>query len=168
MERVFRIELLQEVRFRQNVHCCLNCRDNDESAHNQCREPQAELVTGQGSQEFLRILHVASGAATSTAADKAAHGEVGRAFQEEVTECINLRERITLLSFPALPGNRRFRESPFRKGDSEEFQRVNSNHTLAPLYERGEQIAESAPRRTPSSFSPFFLIMLSLCRFQFL
>jgi hypothetical protein len=27
-----------------DLHCCLNCRHHDRSAHNECNEPQAEWV----------------------------------------------------------------------------------------------------------------------------
>jgi hypothetical protein len=35
-----------------DIHCCLNCDNHDRSAHNQCREPQAEWVTDREKANF--------------------------------------------------------------------------------------------------------------------
>lgn len=35
-----------------DIHCCLNCDNYDRSAHNQCREPQAEWVTDRERANF--------------------------------------------------------------------------------------------------------------------
>ena len=35
-----------------DVHCCLNCVNYDTSAHNRCREPQAEWVTDRERANF--------------------------------------------------------------------------------------------------------------------
>lgn len=35
-----------------DVHCCLNCTFYDKTAHNQCREPQAEWVPNKDKANF--------------------------------------------------------------------------------------------------------------------
>jgi hypothetical protein len=35
-----------------DLHCCLNCSNYDPSAHNRCREPQAEWVTDREKANF--------------------------------------------------------------------------------------------------------------------
>ena len=35
-----------------DVHCCLNCLNYDPSAHNRCREPQAEWVSDREKGNF--------------------------------------------------------------------------------------------------------------------
>lgn len=35
-----------------DIHCCLNCLHYDPSAHNRCREPQAEWVTDREKANF--------------------------------------------------------------------------------------------------------------------
>ena len=35
-----------------DVHCCLNCLNYDPSAHNHCREPQAEWVSDREKSNF--------------------------------------------------------------------------------------------------------------------
>lgn len=35
-----------------DVHCCLNCGNYDESAHNRCLEPQAEWVSDREKANF--------------------------------------------------------------------------------------------------------------------
>ena len=35
-----------------DVHCCLNCVNYDTSAHNRCREPQAEWVSDREKANF--------------------------------------------------------------------------------------------------------------------
>lgn len=35
-----------------DVHCCLNCINYDPSAHNRCREPQAEWVSDREKANF--------------------------------------------------------------------------------------------------------------------
>lgn len=35
-----------------DIHCCLNCVNYDTSAHNRCREPQAEWVTDRERANF--------------------------------------------------------------------------------------------------------------------
>ena len=35
-----------------DVHCCLNCDNYDTSAHNKCREPQAEWISEREKANF--------------------------------------------------------------------------------------------------------------------
>jgi hypothetical protein len=35
-----------------DLHCCLNCKFYDKTAHHQCREPQAEAVTDKEKGNF--------------------------------------------------------------------------------------------------------------------
>lgn len=55
-----------------DVYCCLNCRDYDESASNQCREPQAERVTVKDRRNFCEYFTLKEGQSASRSADKAA------------------------------------------------------------------------------------------------
>lgn len=54
-----------------DVYCCLNCREYDESAHNQCREPQAEKVMVKERRNFCEYFSLYEGARSSAAKDKA-------------------------------------------------------------------------------------------------
>ena len=59
----------------EDVHCCLNCEHYDTSAHNRCREPQAEWVTDREKANFCDFFtasrKVASRVADSDLAKKA-------------------------------------------------------------------------------------------------
>jgi len=55
-----------------DVHCCLNCLDYDESAPNQCREPEAEKVSVKDRRNFCDYFRLRDGAGSSAARDKAA------------------------------------------------------------------------------------------------
>ena len=55
-----------------DVHCCLNCVDYDVSAPNQCREPEAELVSVKDRRNFCDYFRIREGSASSSAAQKAA------------------------------------------------------------------------------------------------
>ncbi len=55
-----------------DVLCCLNCANYDESASNQCREPQVEKVSVKDRRNFCDYFDLREGPASSTAADKAA------------------------------------------------------------------------------------------------
>jgi len=55
------------------LRCCRNCRFYEPAAHNQCREPQAELVSDKEMANFCDYFEVATGrqAATDTRKDEA-------------------------------------------------------------------------------------------------
>ena len=55
-----------------DVYCCLNCANYDESAPNQCREPQVEKVSVNDRRNFCDYFVLREGPASSTASDKAA------------------------------------------------------------------------------------------------
>jgi hypothetical protein len=55
-----------------DVYCCLNCVNYDESAHNQCRESQAEKVTVKDRRNFCEYFELREGQALGSAAQKAA------------------------------------------------------------------------------------------------
>lgn len=63
-----------------DVYCCLNCSEHDESAPNQCREPQAEKVSVKDRRNFCEYFSLREGSASSTARDKAA--EARRKLEE--------------------------------------------------------------------------------------
>jgi hypothetical protein len=69
-ERVFRNETCPKCG--SDVYCCLNCSNYDESAHNQCREPQAEKVSVKDRRNFCEYFTLREGPGSSKAADKAA------------------------------------------------------------------------------------------------
>ena len=47
-----------------DVRCCLNCIDYDESAPNQCREPEAERVTVKDRRNFCEYFNLREGKAS--------------------------------------------------------------------------------------------------------
>jgi hypothetical protein len=70
VEKVFRNDTCKKCG--SDVHCCLNCSEYEEAAHNQCREPQAERVMVKDRRNFCEYFNLREGPASSTAADKAA------------------------------------------------------------------------------------------------
>jgi hypothetical protein len=48
--RVFRSDECPQCGY--DIHACLNCSNYDPSAHNRCREPQAEWVTDREKANF--------------------------------------------------------------------------------------------------------------------
>ncbi len=70
VEKVFRNDTCKKCG--SDVHCCLNCSEYDESVHNQCREPQAELVMVKDRRNFCEFFNLLEGPASSVAADRAA------------------------------------------------------------------------------------------------
>ena len=50
-----------------DVHCCLNCLNYDPSAHNRCREPQAELVSDREKGNFCDFFLPNKAAVSGTA-----------------------------------------------------------------------------------------------------
>ncbi len=69
-ERVFRNDTCPTCG--SDVYCCLNCSNYDESAHNQCREPQAEKVSVKDRRNFCEFFTLSDRQASSKSADKAA------------------------------------------------------------------------------------------------
>jgi hypothetical protein len=68
-EKVFRNDTCPQCG--TDVRCCLNCADYDESAPNQCRESEAELVSVKDRRNFCDYFKLREGPASSTAAKKA-------------------------------------------------------------------------------------------------
>gem|GEM_PF-262166 len=58
-----------------DVYCCLNCTEYDESAPNQCREPQAEKVAVKDRRNFCDFFRLQEGRRSSAARDKAAEAK---------------------------------------------------------------------------------------------
>ena len=54
-----------------DVYCCMNCAEHDESAPNQCREPQAEKVTVKDRRNYCDYFSLREGKTTSTTRDRA-------------------------------------------------------------------------------------------------
>jgi len=63
-----------------DVYCCLNCPEYDESAHNQCREPQVEKVSVKDRRNFCEYFRLREGKSSSNAADRA--GKSRRKLEE--------------------------------------------------------------------------------------
>jgi hypothetical protein len=63
-----------------DVYCCLNCAEHDESAPNQCREPQVEKVSVKDRRNFCEYFTLREGQASSNAADRA--GKARRKLEE--------------------------------------------------------------------------------------
>lgn len=70
VERVFRKDTCPSCD--ADVHCCLNCSEHDESAPDQCREPQIEKVAIKDRSNFCEYFNLRQGKPASRAADKAA------------------------------------------------------------------------------------------------
>jgi hypothetical protein len=72
-EKVFRNDTCKKCG--SDVHCCLNCREYDESAPNQCREPQAEKVSVKDRRNFCEYFTLREERPSFSAADKAAESK---------------------------------------------------------------------------------------------
>lgn len=70
VERVFRNDTCPECD--ADVHCCLNCANYDESASDQCREPQAERVAVKDRRNFCDYFELREGESPRSSSDKAA------------------------------------------------------------------------------------------------
>lgn len=68
-EKVFRNDTCKSCG--SDVHCCLNCREYDESAPNRCREPQAERVDVKDRRNFCDYFSLREGKPTSASRDRA-------------------------------------------------------------------------------------------------
>jgi hypothetical protein len=55
-----------------DIYCCLNCREYDESAPNQCREPEAEKVGVKDRRNFCDYFFLNESQSRACSADKAA------------------------------------------------------------------------------------------------
>ena len=49
-----------------DLHCCLNCRHYNRSAHNECNEPQAEWVRDKDRANFCDYFEPRRGASAGT------------------------------------------------------------------------------------------------------
>jgi hypothetical protein len=70
VEKVFRTDTCPACG--SDVRCCLNCSDYDESAPDQCREPQAERVSVKDRRNFCEFFTLSEKRVSSSSADKAA------------------------------------------------------------------------------------------------
>ncbi len=68
-EKVFRNDTCAKCG--SDVYCCLNCKEYDESAHNQCKEPQAEKVSVKDRRNFCEYFTLKEGRSGSIRAAKA-------------------------------------------------------------------------------------------------
>jgi hypothetical protein len=55
-----------------DIYCCLNCMEYDESASDQCREPQAEKVSVKDRRNFCEYFNLDEKSRSASARDKAA------------------------------------------------------------------------------------------------
>jgi hypothetical protein len=62
----------------EDVHACLNCMNYDPSAHNRCREPQAEWVSDREKANFCDFF--APNKLTGVTAGKSASEDAKKAF----------------------------------------------------------------------------------------
>jgi hypothetical protein len=58
-----------------DVRCCLNCAEYDESAPDQCREPQIEKVTVKDRANFCEYFTLREGEPPTRRVDKAAEAK---------------------------------------------------------------------------------------------
>jgi len=63
-----------------DLHACRQCRFYEPGAHNDCREPQAELVTEKETANFCDYFEPASGRPTDSA--KASKAEAEKMWEE--------------------------------------------------------------------------------------
>lgn len=70
VERVFRSDTCPGCG--SDVYCCLNCSNYDESAPNQCREPETEKVSVKDRRNFCDYFTLSKGKRGSSGRDKAA------------------------------------------------------------------------------------------------
>jgi len=68
-EKVFRNDTCRNCG--SDVYCCLNCSEYDESAANQCREPQAEEVSVKDRRNFCEYFKLDEKTRSASARDKA-------------------------------------------------------------------------------------------------
>jgi hypothetical protein len=54
----------------RDLHACVQCRHHDRTAHNQCREPQAEWVTDRDRRNFCDYFSLNSAVAGGTKTDR--------------------------------------------------------------------------------------------------
>ena len=54
-----------------DMHCCLNCTHYDPSAHNRCREPQAEWVSDRERANRCEYFALGGGSRDSASAERA-------------------------------------------------------------------------------------------------
>ena len=69
-------------RCRAYLHCCRNCEFYEPGAHNDCREPNAEVVADKEQGNFCDYFRYASGAPTAAARSDDARGELERLFRK--------------------------------------------------------------------------------------
>jgi antitoxin component HigA of HigAB toxin-antitoxin module len=70
VEKVFRNDTCPDCG--SDVYCCLNCSNYDESAPNQCSEPQAEKESVKDRRNYCDYFTLREGPASSRGAQKAA------------------------------------------------------------------------------------------------
>jgi hypothetical protein len=70
VEKVFRNDTCSECG--SDVYCCLNCRDYDESAPDQCRESEAERQTVKDRRNFCDYFRLSPERKQSLSAQKSA------------------------------------------------------------------------------------------------
>jgi hypothetical protein len=69
-EKVFRNDTCPQCG--SDIHCCLNCVEYDESAPNQCIEPQSEKVSVKDRRNFCDYFKLREDRPGSTSSSKAA------------------------------------------------------------------------------------------------
>ncbi|MCX5862520.1 MAG: hypothetical protein NTW27_10440 [Deltaproteobacteria bacterium] len=69
VEKVFRNDICKACGC--DVYCCLNCSDYDETASNQCREPQSEKVSVKDRRNFCDYFRLGAGSSTPAAKETA-------------------------------------------------------------------------------------------------
>jgi hypothetical protein len=68
-EKVFRNDTCQNCG--SDMYCCLNCANYDESASDQCKEPQAEKVSVKDRRNFCDYFTLREGRPDSTSVGRA-------------------------------------------------------------------------------------------------
>lgn len=54
-----------------DIYCCLNCSEHDETASNQCKEPQSEKVSVKDRRNFCDYFDLSTKKGLGSARDKA-------------------------------------------------------------------------------------------------
>ncbi len=58
-----------------DIYCCLNCSEYDETASNQCKEPQCEKVSVKDRRNFCDYFNLSTRKVSGSARDKASEAK---------------------------------------------------------------------------------------------
>lgn len=87
-QEIIKVEANQKIDFRAecskckySLHCCLNCNFYNTSAHNQCRENQAEPVRDKDRQNYCSYFRFKSGKSSGNDRESKAKSKLDDLFK---------------------------------------------------------------------------------------